>query len=67
MPGSGIFFRGKGDAPKLYFAVLLDGYLEQLVSEIAVLRKLVKHQCEKVPLEVEIQAEQSVDAHKPCM
>jgi hypothetical protein len=67
MPGSGIFFCGKGDAPKLYFAVLLDAYLEQLVSEIAILHKFVKNQCEKLPLEVEIQTEGSVDAHKACM
>jgi hypothetical protein len=26
MPGSGIFFCGKRDAPKLYLAVLLDAY-----------------------------------------
>jgi hypothetical protein len=41
MPGSGIFIGGKGDAPKLYFAVLLDAYLEQLVSEIAVVHELI--------------------------
>ena len=65
--GSDISFRGKGNAPKLYPAVLLDAYLEQLVSEIAVLYKLVKNQCEKLTLQVEIQPKRSVDAHKACM
>ena len=41
MPESGILFRGKGDAPKLHFAVLLDANFEQLVGKIAVLHKLV--------------------------
>ena len=67
MPGSVISFCGKGDTPKLHFAVLLDAYLEQLVGKIAVLRKLVKNQCEKLPLEAEIQTGGSVNAHKACM
>ncbi len=65
--GSDISFRGKGNAPKLYFSVLLDAYLEHLVSEIAVLYKLVKNPREKLPLQIEIQPERSVDAHKACM
>ena len=67
MPRSDIFLCGKDDAPKLHFAVLLDAYLERLVSEIAVVHKLIKNQCEKLPLDVEIQTEWSVDAHEPCM
>ena len=67
MPESDNFFRGKGDAPKLHFAVLLDAYFEQLVSEIAVLHQLVKNQCEELPLEAEIQTGRSVNAHKACM
>src|SRR5258708_11566062 len=44
-----------------------DAYLEQLVGEIAVLHKLVRNQCEKLPLQIEIQTEGNIDAHKPCM
>jgi hypothetical protein len=67
MPASVIFFCGNGDAPQLHVAVLFDAYLEQLVGKIAVLRKLVKDQCEKLPLEAEIQTGRSVNAHKACM
>ena len=57
MPGSVIFFCGQGDAPQLHFAILFDAYLEQLVGKIAVLRKLVRNQREKLPLEAEIQTD----------
>ena len=66
MPESGIF-RRKGDPPKLHSAVLLDANFQQLVGKIAVLHQLVKNQREKLPLEIEIQTEGSVDAHEPCM
>src|SRR5664279_3117790 len=67
MFASGGFICGKGDAPKLDSAVLPDSHFEDLVSEIAILLKLVENKFEKLPLDVEVQTEGSIDAHKSGM
>ena len=67
MPESGIFSAGRAMRRSSTLPSFLTPTSSNWLVRSPFFTKLVKNQCEKLPLEVEIQTEGSVDAHEPCM